>query len=120
MIAKTNSLAPHTSDRGARIAQFNDAFRQGGGAGRLAITAGVMALGGRALIDIMEAVRGFDTFEVGNDPHGEHDFGSLTWRGHRLFWKIDCYDRQLQFGSPDPTDPTVTTRVLTIMLAAEY
>jgi hypothetical protein len=44
----------------------------------------------------------------------------IDWRGTKLFWKIDCYDRELHFGSPDPADPTVTTRVLTLMLASEY
>jgi hypothetical protein len=120
MIATTTTHARSTSSRATRIAALNDAFRQGSGAGRLAITSGVTALGGRALIDIMQAVRDFASFDSANDPHGEHDFGSFTWRTERLFWKIDCYDRQLQFGSPDPTDPAVTTRVLTIMLAAEY
>ena len=120
MIAKTTTRAPMTGDHAQTIAQLNDAFRRGAGGGRLAITAGVMALGGRALIDIMAAVQTYDAFNVDNNPHGEHDFASLTWRRERLFWKIDCYDRRLEFGSPDPADPSVTTRVLTIMLASEY
>ena len=37
-----------------------------------------------------------------------------------VFWKIDAYDRTLEFGSDDPADPSVTRRVLTIMLASEY
>jgi hypothetical protein len=43
-----------------------------------------------------------------------------TKGGVRYFWKVDCYDRATEFGSPDPTDPAVTTRVLTILRADEY
>lgn len=120
MIAKTTTHARATGDRAHAIAKLNDDFRRGQGAGRLAITAGVTALGGRALIEIMVAVQRFDAFNVDNDPHGEHDFGSLTWRTERLFWKIDYYDRRMDQGSPDPADASVTTRVLTIMLTSEY
>ena len=65
-------------------------------------------------------MRAFDTFTSDNDPYGEHDFGTIEWRGTRLFWKIDCYDPDMRFGSSDPADPSVTARVLTIMLAEEY
>ena len=52
--------------------------------------------------------------------YGEHDFGALEVDGERLFWSIDYFDRSLAAGSPDQADPSVTTRVLTIMLAEEY
>jgi len=35
-------------------------------------------------------------------------------------FKIDYYDKDLNFHSPDPADPTVTERIITIMLADEY
>ena len=38
----------------------------------------------------------------------------------KLNWKIDCYDRALEYGSPDPGDAEKTRRVLTILLAEEY
>jgi Protein of unknown function (DUF3768) len=57
---------------------------------------------------------------VTNDPHGEHDFGSFEYSGQTIFWKIDYYDMRLKWGSPDPADPAVTRRVLTILLAEEY
>jgi hypothetical protein len=33
---------------------------------------------------------------------------------------IDYYDRELSMHSPDPADPSITQRVITIMLAEEY
>jgi hypothetical protein len=108
------------TDRAAHIAALNDQLRCQARGGTLMATAGVIALGPQALPAILAAVRGFAEFTRGNDPHGEHDFGALTWRGTRLFWKIDCYDRDLAYGSPDPADPAVTRRVLTVMLAEEY
>lgn len=39
---------------------------------------------------------------------------------HEIIWKIDYYDHDCAGGSPNPADPAVTTRVLTIMLAGEY
>jgi hypothetical protein len=35
-------------------------------------------------------------------------------------FKIDYYDKALSFHSPDPADPTVTERVITLMLDEEY
>jgi len=65
-------------------------------------------------------VRRFEDFTPDNDPHGEHDFGSFTHGGQKLFWKIDYYDSACEFGSENPADAAQTTRVLTIMLADEY
>jgi hypothetical protein len=52
--------------------------------------------------------------------YGEHDFSSFNMAGEHLFWKIDYCDHTLACGSDDPSDPTVTRRVMTIMLASEY
>jgi hypothetical protein len=102
------------------VARLNDQFRTTGIAGMLIATAEVIHLAQGALTSIVAEVRTFDAFTPDNDPYGEHDFGSITWGGERLFWKIDCYDRNMRGASPDPADPSVTLRVLTIMLASEY
>jgi hypothetical protein len=34
-----------------------------------------------------------------------------------VFFKIDYYDEALAMHSPDPADPNVTQRVMTLMLA---
>jgi hypothetical protein len=76
---------------------------------------------GNGFVDrAMIAVREFSDFTEDNDPHGEHDFGSFELDGETLFWKIDAYDTDYNFGSPNPADPAVTRRVLTILLAEEY
>jgi Protein of unknown function (DUF3768) len=37
-----------------------------------------------------------------------------------VFWKLDYYDRQMEFASDDAANPAITRRVLTIMLSDEY
>ena len=107
-------------DRTSCIAKLNDQLRRHGRGGTLAATANVIALGDAALPAIIKLVRSFDAFTADNDLYGERDFGTVTYRGERLFWKIDYYDQDLRYASPDPADPSVTTRVLTIMLAEDY
>ena len=72
----------------------------------------------------MRQVQKFDAFTLDNDPRGEREFGAIDfdWGGYgeRIFWKIDYYDKELRFGSPDPSDPAKTTRILSIMLASEW
>ena len=109
-----------TESKADRIRQLNDAFRRTFVGGAVMITQGVEAMPLDQRRSILQKIRAFDTFGEDNDPHGEHDFGSIDEAGVRCFFKIDYYDRKTEFGSPDPADPTVTTRVLTIMLADEY
>jgi hypothetical protein len=60
----------------------------------------------------------FDDFCHANDPHEEHDFGSFEADGHTILFKIDYLDRKLSMHSPDPADPSVTQRVITITVVA--
>ena len=90
------------------------------GSGRLFLTAGIAQKSPDEQAEIMRRVFEFSDFTEDNDPHGEHDFGAFDFAGERIFWKIDCYDQDMKFGSPDAADPMVTTRVLTILLADEY
>ena len=102
------------------VRDLNDKLRQSLAGGVLVMTAGVIALGHAHQRKILQALAKFDTFDEGNDPYGEHDFGALEVEGERLFWKIDYFDQNLSARSPDPADPSVTTRVMTVMLAEEY
>jgi hypothetical protein len=123
MIAKEDTHAQSTSAAIAAaqmIAVLNDRFRRSGDGGKLVVTAGVIGLGLHAFPEIFERIRYFEEFDADNDPYDEHDLGALVWRGHTVFWKIDYYDVDMAAGSPCPADPSVTTRVLPIMLASEY
>ncbi len=84
------------------------------------MTAGIAALGEELIAQVLIAVATFDAFNADNDPYGEHDFGAVQVHGHTVFFKIDTYDRNLRYHSPDPADPAVTCRVMTLMLAEEY
>lgn len=108
-------------EKTSRIAQLNDQFRQTfKGHGKVLITQGIQSEGNEFVTKVMEAVAAFNDFTADNDPYGEHDFGSLKIDGQKIFWKFDYYDPSLKFGSEDPSDESMTCRVLTIMLASEY
>jgi hypothetical protein len=108
------------TDKTAQIRDLNDDLRQYLIGGLAVITPGVAALGKEAVERIVKAISVFDDFHHANDPHEEHDFGSLEVEGENIFFKIDYYDSNLNGHSPDPADAAVTERVITIMLAGEY
>lgn len=83
------------------------------------MTRAVTALPAEKILKLMVTIREFDAFGPGNDPWNEHDFGKVELDCVPYFWKIDAYDLNMEFGSPDPGDETVTRRVLTIMTEYE-
>ena len=104
----------------AVIAALNDQARQSFTGCRVVITQGIQALGEASVVAVLQAVQKFDAFTAENDPFGEHDFGSFRYAGETIFWKFDYFDLDFTMHSPDPSDPAVTARVLTVMLADEY
>jgi hypothetical protein len=108
------------SSQTEQIRALNDQLRRELSTGLAVITPGIAALGPEAVDRIVKTISVFDDFCHANDPHQEHDFGNFQAEGETIFFKIDYYDNDLSCLSPDPTDPTVTKRVITIMLANEY
>lgn len=102
-----------------RMRQLNDCLRRTGTGGRLMMTRAVAALPAVEIDALINVVRTFDTFDHGNDPWSEHDFGKVTIGPDTYFWKVDAYDLNLEFRSSDPRDEAVTRRVLTIMTGAD-
>jgi len=105
-----------------QIRILNDRLRQNLGTGveTAVITIGVAALGDEAVARIVKTIAVYDDFFHENDPYEEHDFGAFEAEGHTIFFEIDYFDPTLTWHSDDPADPTITHRVITIMLAEEY
>lgn len=103
-----------------RIRDLNDELRRSLSGGRIMMTASVAARDPVRIAALLDRLRNFDAFTPDNDPHGEHDFGVIEDGGERFLWKIDYYDKRMEFASPNPADPAVTTRVLTLMRAEDY
>lgn len=114
----------------ANVAALNDQMRANLASPApniVVMTAGILALvdanPGTSIakqIEITGIVASYSDFSEDNNPHGERDFGVFDWAATRCYWKIDYYDRATEWGSPDPSDPKQTCRVLTILRADEY
>lgn len=102
------------------IKELNDNFRKSFLGGRVMITKKVQMLSAKAQRELFDRVKQFNNFTKGNDPYGEHDFGSIKFQNDIYFWKIDYYDINFLYHSPDPSNTSITNRVLTIMHADEY
>jgi Protein of unknown function (DUF3768) len=140
MSTNASTLAPspvaEEATQTAEIARLNDAAR----AGTLASSRTVLT---RALADLLAgdsddpAVRQVRLFQgqcalrrlindtpidPGNDPHGERDFGVVTYLERKIFWKIDVYenDGTYSWGAEKPWDDAASFRLVTIMLATDY
>ena len=108
------------SETDQRIRDLNDAFRRSFSGGKILITPGVQGLATDIASRVLQAIQNFDGFCEDNDPYGTHEFGGVEVDGQKVWFKIDAYDQNLEYGSPDPSDPSVTTRVMTILLPEEY
>lgn len=134
-LAKTPCLASPVATA-AKLAALNDAAR----AGTLATSRTVFT---RALAELLAgdsedpAIRQVRLFQQqcalrrlinetpidpGNDPHGERDFGVVTYLDRKIFWKVDVYenDGKFEWGASEPGDAQRSFRLVTIMLATDY
>jgi hypothetical protein len=103
-----------------KIKQLNDTFRKSFHGGRVVLTVGIQSMPTDDRSGLLKQVQEFDKFTEDNDPYGEHDFGAISFKNDTYFWKIDYYDTDYNYLSPDASDPNVTNRVLTIMRGDEY
>ncbi len=102
------------------LAQQNDAFRAAGpaynNAGRWLHTQSVAAMGPTFVMKAYDAIGSYDDFNTDIDPSGDRAMGKFNIDGQTVWFKIDCYDVDYNYGSDQPDNPEVTRRVHTIML----
>ena len=117
----------------ALIAEQNDRFRRAlpsltpgtvapdGLRGRMVFTQSIAARGPLfALLCLLE-IAALETFGPEDDPDGRHDFGAVEVQGERVWFKIDLYsDETVEWGSERPGDPSLTFRVMTVMLPSDW
>lgn len=108
------------SERATRIRHLNDQLRTQGHGGMIVCTKGILNLETDVIAAIGDVVRSFDGFNEDNDPYGEHDCAMVSIDDREIMFKIDYFDLTLSHHSPDASDPAVTKRIMTIMLAEEY
>ena len=107
-------------ERTGKTAALNDRLRSTFIGGQVLLSSTVAQLDDETKVQVLAAVKAFSKFESGNDPHKEHDFGSVEVEGQTYFFKIDYYDLDMRFAADDPSDEAHTKRVLTVMHASEY
>lgn len=103
-----------------KIRELNDELRKTFSGGKFVITPGVDVLSDMDKEILFNKLKNFSSFNEHNDPYKEHDFGCIKFKGEQYFFKIDYYDVDYRCLSPEPSDPAVTCRVLTLMKAEEY
>ncbi len=102
------------------IKRLNDAFRSTFLGGKLVMSHSFAAMPETVRDEALQRVRTFTDFTKDNDPYGEHDCAVFEIDGQRFMFKIDYFDKSMEYGSEDPADPEETTRVLTIMMPSDY
>lgn len=125
----TTTLDLDPAREAALIAAQNDAFRRSilgttpvadAPQGQFVMTRGVAALGPDAQLELTRRVAAFDGFDADSDPQGWHEMGVIEFEDMMVWFKLDLYDVNYTYGSPEPSDPAQTRRVLTLLLPSEY
>lgn len=113
----------------ALIAAQNDAFRKSiqqfqslstTPKGKVVMTQGVAAMTPDFLLQLTREVVAFDAFNEDSDPYGVHEMGVIDIADETVWFKIDLYDINYEYGAQTPEDPEQTRRVLTMLLPSEY
>jgi len=109
-----------SKDKVARIRQLNDAFRSSFRGGKILLTARVAELPDMVKAAALHQVTQYKDFTEANDPNGTHDSPKFELSNRSFIFSIVAYDKNLEFESPDPTDPDKTILVGTLMQNSDW
>ena len=109
-----------SKDKVERILQFNDVFRSSFRGGKILLTASVAELPDMVKAAALHQVAQYNDFTEANDPNGTHDFLKFELSNRSFIFSIVAYDKNLEFESPDPTDPDKTILVGTLMQNSDW
>jgi len=68
----------------------------------------------------LHQVAQYKDFTEANDPNATHDFLKFELSNRSFIFSIIAYDKNLEFESPDPTDPDKTILVGTLMQNSDW
>lgn len=110
-----------------QIILLNDSLRSTfeGAGGRVVITQkGIKALPEKTQAKIFDAVKTFTDFQPSTDKDGLHEHGQVHLKSEnlRVNFNINYFERDapyINYGSQNPSDTDMTTRVLAISIEGE-
>ena len=97
-------------DKRAKIIELNDQLRTSFKGGRVQMTRGVYDLDQQLRGRALSVMARYDTF----DRDSEHDHGVFIFAGYAFEWRIEYRATNGEGISPDPSDPELTFRVITL------
>ncbi len=98
-----------------KIVELNDQFRSTFKGGRMQMS--------RSVYELEPQLRGRALWVLSKhskfDPESEHDWGTFIFGGYAFEWRIEYRSASGSGLSPDPANPDVTFRVLTLEVVGD-
>ena len=99
-----------------KIRELNDEFRKNGQPENIYLSLAVVQIKEPLFKQLLEKIKSFSNFTPKNDPDGDHRTGGFKIGMHNVEWVIDYYDLDEDDESPDPSNASVTTRIMNVVL----
>ncbi|WP_430386729.1 DUF3768 domain-containing protein [Blastomonas fulva] len=99
---------------------LNDKLRITGKGGFFRLSKNAWALSYLEYMQMRQAMAAYSDFNSENDPSGTHESGQFNVGNWKGIWEFEYQKKGGGAFSPDPSDPTVTTRVLHVEVVPEW